>query len=207
MSIDSRIIREPEHPVDPTGDRIAVDGVDIAAAKRTYIAMNKPRGIVVSASDERGRDTVYALLDNAGLPWLAPVGRLDKASEGLLLLSNDPVWAARITNPLSHLPKTYHVQVRGVPNMDDLEYLREGLVDRGEILRAKSVALLRVGGKNAWLEIVLDQGRNRQIRRMLYAFDYSVLRLVRIAIGTLKLGELPKGKWRKLTREEIESLA
>ncbi|MDQ2972838.1 MAG: rRNA pseudouridine synthase [Pseudomonadota bacterium] len=185
---------------------MAVDGVEIAAADRVYIAMNKPRGIVVSASDEHGRDTVYALLQNAGLPWLAPVGRLDKASEGLLLLSNDPVWAARITDPASSLPKTYHVQVRGTSNAEALAHLREGVTDRDELLRAKSVALLRTGDKNAWLEIVLDEGRNRQIRRMLEALGYSVLRLVRVAIGPLQLGELPKGGWRELTREEIESL-
>lgn len=206
VSIDGRIIRDPEHPTDSARDRVAVDDVEIVAAERIHIAMNKPRGIVVSASDEHGRDTVYALLRDTNLPWLAPVGRLDKASQGLLLLSNDPVWAARITDPTSHLPKTYHAQVRGVPNTEELAHLREGVTDRGEILHAKSVTQLRANDKNAWLEIVLEEGRNRQIRRMLESLDYSVLRLVRVAIGPLQLGELPKGGWRKLTHDEIESL-
>lgn len=206
VSIDARIIRDPECPADPALDRIAVDGVDIVATERIHIAMNRPRGMVVSATDEHGRDTVYALLRDSGLPWLAPVGRLDKASEGLLLLSNDPAWAACITDPASHLLKTYHVQIRGTPNVDDLARLREGVTDRGELLHAKSVSLLRAGGKNAWLEIVLEQGRNRQIRRMLAALGYDVLRLVRVAIGPLQLGDLPKGKWRLLTGEEIELL-
>ena len=206
VSIDGRVIRDHEHPTDPAA-HIAVDGVPLMSSERECIALNKPRGIVVSAADERGRATVYDLLKDVGLPWLAPVGRLDKASEGLLLLSNDPAWAARITDPSSHLPKTYRVQVRGVPNAQALDRLRAGVMDRGEMLSARSAVLLRAGEKNAWLEIVLDQGRNRQIRRMLAALDYQVLRLIRVAIGPLALGELSKGQWRRLTADEMAALA
>src|SRR5690606_8100253 len=140
--------------------------------------LNKPRGLVTTTHDEQGRDTVYRCFDGAGLPWIAPVGRLDKASEGLLLFSNDPRWAARITDPETGPDKTYHVQVDTIPGDALLAALVEGVDAEDARLRAKSARLLRSGTKNAWLEIVLDEGRNRQIRRLLSAFDISVLRLV-----------------------------
>jgi 23S rRNA pseudouridine2605 synthase len=169
--------------------------------------LNKPRGYVTTARDERGRDTVYTLLAGAGLPWIAPVGRLDKASEGLLLLSNDSEWAARITAPESRLHKTYHVQIGRVPDERLLRALRVGIEDRGEHLSCKSVSTLRQGDKTAWLEIVLDEGRNRQIRRLLAALDVQVLRLVRVAVGPLELGNLRKGESRALTAAERKALA
>jgi 23S rRNA pseudouridine2605 synthase len=206
VSVDGRIARDPERPTDATSERIALDGADIGAQQRIYLMLNKPRGVVTSAADEKGRATVYALLADAGLPWLAPVGRLDKASEGLLLFSNDSGWAARITAPDSQLDKTYHVQVDRLPDAALLAALGTGIDDRGERLALKSVRELRRGEKHAWLEIVLDEGRNRQIRRVLAAFDIGVLRLVRIAIGTLSLGELAKGAWRRLDEREVATL-
>lgn len=205
VSIDGRVVRDPEHRT-ATMAGIAMDGIPLQTSERVCIALNKPRGVMVTAADERGRATVYDLLKDAGLPWLAPVGRLDKASEGLLLLGNDPEWAARITDPASHLSKTYRVQVRGVPDAHVLRQLHVGVMDRDERLSARSVSLLRAGEKNAWLEIVLDQGRNRQIRRMLAALDYEVLRLIRVAIGPLALDDLAKGAWRKLGAAEITAL-
>jgi len=169
--------------------------------------LNKPRGLVSTTLDEHGRDTVYRCFDGAGLGWIAPVGRLDKASEGLLLFSNDPQWAARITDPASGPDKTYHVQVDAIPDAGTLRALVAGADDAGERLRAKTASLLRSGERNAWLEVVLEEGRNRQIRRLLAAFDLDVLRLVRVAIGPLALGELPKGEWRMLTAEEAASLS
>ena len=168
--------------------------------------LNKPRGLVTTTSDERGRDTVYRCFDGAGLPWLAPVGRLDKASEGLLLFCNDPAWAARITDPDMGPDKTYHVQIDTIPDERTLAALVSGIVESGEALRASSASLLRAGEKNAWVEIVLDEGRNRQIRRLLAAFDIGVLRLVRVAIGALRLGELGKGQWRELSADELAAL-
>ena len=208
VAVDGRIVRDPEHPVVRGRQRIAVDGRDLDDAPRLYLMLNKPRGLVTTASDERGRDTVYRCFDGAGLPWLAPVGRLDKASEGLLLFCNDPEWAARITDPAQGPDKTYHVQVDTIPDAVQLAALVAGTPDEGgERLRAKSATLLRVGEKNAWLEIALDEGRNRQIRRLLAAFDIGVLRLLRVAIGGLALGDLPKGQWRALTNDEMRSLA
>jgi 23S rRNA pseudouridine2605 synthase len=137
---------------------------------------------------------------------LAPVGRLDIASEGLLLFSNDPVWAARVTDPATGPEKTYHVQVNRLPDDSLLAGLEQGVEADGERLAAKSVRRLRAGERNAWLEVVLEEGRNRQIRRLFTAFDVSVLRLIRVAIGPLLLGPLPKGHWRRLTGQELDSL-
>jgi len=206
VAVNGRIVRDAESPTDLARDRVALDGVDIAVSERVYIMLNKPRGIVTTASDERDRDTVYTLLEGADLPWLAPVGRLDKASEGLLLLSNDTQWAAAITAPETHLDKAYHVQVDCLPGENLLAAMIAGVDDRGERLALKSVRELRRGEKNAWLEIVLDEGRNRQIRRVLAAFDIAVLRLVRVAVGPLALGDLPKGRWRKLAPDEARKL-
>jgi len=211
VAVNGRVVRDPETPVDAARDSVALDGVDIAARQRIYLMMNKPRGIVTTASDERGRETVYSLLADAGLPWVAPVGRLDKASEGLLLLTNDSAWAARIAAPESMLDKTYHVQIDRLPDEAFLAALHNGVDDRvdgrGERLCVKSARELRRGDKHAWLEIVLDEGRNRQIRRLLAALDVGVLRLIRVAIGPLTLGNLAKGKWRLLEAAERGALA
>lgn len=207
VSLDGHVVRDPEHPSTLDRKRIVVDGNGLAAVERVYVLFNKPRGLVVSASDEKGRDTVYTVLADAGLPWLGPVGRLDKASEGLLLLSNDTAWAAGITDPVSHLEKTYHVQVAGKPGADALAAMEAGIEADGQWLTARRVTLLRSGEKNAWLEVVLDEGRNRHIRRLLAALGFDVLRLVRVAIGPLPLGDLAKGQWRRLSEAEVLSLA
>lgn len=207
VRLDGRVVRDPEHPADLDAARIDIDGAAAVAAVPRYLMLNKPRGLVTTARDERGRDTVYRCFDGADLGWIAPVGRLDKASEGLLLFTNDPQWAARITDPASGPDKTYHVQVDRIPDEATLAALRSGITVDGEWLRAVSVVVLRAGGKTAWLEIVLDEGRNRQIRRLLAAFGIGVLRLVRVAIGPLALGELPKSQWRPLTADEVVALA
>jgi 23S rRNA pseudouridine2605 synthase len=207
VSVDGRLVRDPERATDPAHEQIQMDGQTVAAAKRVYIALNKPRGIVVSAADERGRDTVYGLLADSNLPWLGPVGRLDKASEGLLLLSNDSVWAARLTEPRHHVNKTYHVQIDAIPDQAVLDRILHGIADKGERLAAKRVSLLRTGEKNAWLEVVLDEGRNRHIRRLLEVQGIGVLRLIRVAIGDLALAELGKGQWRHLSEDEVMRLA
>ena len=206
VRVNERVVRDAEFPVRQGIDRIDIEGQRTAAAARVVLMLNKPRGLVTTVSDERGRDTVYACFAGAELPWIAPVGRLDKASEGMLLFSNDPAWAARITDPESGPAKTYHVQIDRLPTEELQRQLERGALVEAEQLSARSVRCLRSGHKNAWLEIVLEEGRNRQIRRLLAAFDIAVLRVVRVAIGPLLLGELPKGQWRMLTGEEIESL-
>jgi len=207
--VDGSIVRDPEFPTIAGLHRIEVDGRDIDAISgpHRYLMLNKPRGAVTTASDERGRETVYGCLQGAHVGWVAPVGRLDKASEGLLLFCSDPRWAARITDPETGPHKTYHVQVDRIPDDAMLEAMRAGVACDGGTLRVESVSILRTGAKNAWLEIILDEGRNRHIRRLLAGLGIGVLRLVRVAIGGLRLGELPKGQWRELTAEEIERLS
>jgi 23S rRNA pseudouridine2605 synthase len=205
VQLNGGVRRDPETPVRLGQDRIVVDGDVVGAEKKIYLMMNKPRGVVTTASDEKGRETVYSVLGNAGesMPWVAPVGRLDKASEGLLLLTNDSEWSARIAAPETHLEKTYHVQIGKVVDEKFVQSLVAGLASEdGEYLRAKNARVLRAGEKNCWLEIVLEEGKNRQIRRMLDALGVEVLRLIRVAIGPLQLGKLAKGSYRLLASEE-----
>jgi 23S rRNA pseudouridine2605 synthase len=198
--------RDPECGVHLDRDRIEVDGVALAGQKRVWLMLNKPRGIVTTASDEKGRSTIYDCL-KPGLPWLAAVGRLDKASEGLLLLTNDSEWGAKIAAPETHLDKTYHVQIAALADEAMIAKLTRGIRIHGnEVLRAKSAQILRHGERNTWLEIVLDEGKNRQIRRMFEALGIEVLRLVRVAIGPLALGDLAKGAYRPLTADEKQLL-
>ncbi len=198
--------RDPQTPVHLGKDRIEIDDQPLPGSSKIYLVLNKPRGVVTTAADEKGRETVYAYLPE-GLPWIAPIGRLDKASEGLLLLTNDSEWAARITAPETHLDKTYHVQINVIADEALLQTLRNGIhASDGEILRVKNVCMLLHGEHNSWLEIVLDEGKNRHIRRMFEEQNIEVLRLVRVAIGPLALGDLPKGATRALDREEKQAL-
>jgi 23S rRNA pseudouridine2605 synthase len=205
VQLNGTASRNPEAPVRMGVDRIAVEGQKVSAAEKVYVMLNKPRGIVTTADDERARETVYSLLPG-DWKWIAPVGRLDKASEGLLLLTNDPEWAAHVTDPQAHVDKVYHVQIAAVADERVLNALRNEIREGGEILRAKRVERLRSGEKSSWLEITLDEGKNRQIRRMLAAIGVEVLRLVRVAIGPLRLGELTKSTCRNLTPEEKKAL-
>jgi 23S rRNA pseudouridine2605 synthase len=204
VRLNGSVRRDPETPTRLPQDRIAVDGKAIEPSRKIYLMLNKPRGPVTTASDEKGRETIYSLLEKAEnrLPWVAPVGRLDKASEGLLLLTNDSEWGARIAAPKTHLEKIYQVQVGSVACESLAESLVKGVRDEGEILEARRVRFLRSGAKTCWIEITLDEGKNRQIRRMLAALGVEVLRLVRVAIGPLELGGLAKGSYRSLTPEE-----
>jgi 23S rRNA pseudouridine2605 synthase len=207
VSLSGKVRRDPEAPVSGKRDQIRVDGKLIELRKKIYLMLNKPRGVVTTASDEKGRETVYAALNaKENLPWVAPVGRLDKASEGLLLLTNDSEWGARIDAPETHLDKTYHVRVGTVADEEFVSALVRGVKVNGELLRAKRARCLRAGQKNCWLELVLDEGKNRQIRRMMEGMGVEVLRLVRVAIGPLQLGELAKGEHRSLSANEKRML-
>ena len=198
--------RDPETPVHLELDHIEVDRRSVRAESKLYLMLNKPRGVVTTASDEKGRDTVYSFL-SAGYPWVAPVGRLDKASEGLLLLTNDSEWAARVSDPETHLEKTYHVQVAVAVDETFLVEMGKGIKTvNGGVLRARRAAILRSGRHNTWLEIVLDEGRNRHIRRMLDVSGIEVLRLVRVAVGPLILGKLAKGDCRALSSDEKRAI-
>ncbi|HYM78084.1 MAG TPA: pseudouridine synthase [Candidatus Dormibacteraeota bacterium] len=209
VQLNGTVRRDPETPVRIERDRILLEGKPVEPAAKIYLMMNKPRGLVTSASDEKGRETVYSMLEAAGdaLPWVAPVGRLDKASEGLLLLTNDSEWGARVAAPETHLQKTYHVQIDTVAGQEVSQKLERGVQSEdGESMRATRSQVLRAGEKYCWLEIVLDEGKNRQIRRMLAALEIEVLRLVRVAIGPLQLGTLGKGGYRPLAIDEKAAL-
>jgi 23S rRNA pseudouridine2605 synthase len=219
VNLNGRIIRDPEAAVRERCDRIVVDGSSVEPQKKLYLMLNKPRGVVTTASDEKGRETVYDVLNGKlqdpdgknfsadSQHWLAPVGRLDKASEGLVLLTNDSEWGARIAAPETHLDKTYHVQIGALADEILLESMRRGVTTKsGEAQRVKSARLLRSGEKNCWVEIVLDEGKNRQIRRIFEAMGIEVLRLVRVGIGPLLLGNLGKSDYRWLSNEEKRML-
>jgi 23S rRNA pseudouridine2605 synthase len=206
VKLNGVVCRDPEKPVQLGRDQVVVDHVSVQEAKQLYILLNKPRGIVTTASDEHGRATVYSCFEGQNFTHLSPVGRLDKASEGLLLFTNDNRWANGITDPSTHVAKTYHVQIGCLVDTDLLAKLKAGIEDEGEVLMLLSVTAIRQGDKNAWLEIVLDEGRNRHIRRVLEAHGIEVLRLIRVAIGGLKLGALNKGAWRHLAPHEVAKL-
>lgn len=210
VQVNGAVVRALGLRVTPESDRIEVDGAVVTRAKRVYIALNKPRGLVTTRDDPRDRATVYECLTDADLPFVGPVGRLDKASEGLLLMTNDTRWADRLLDPASHVDKTYHVQVRGEGIDTAADRVRNGIVERstGDRLSVKSMALLRAGSRStAWFEIVLDEGKNRQLRRIFAEIGLEVARLVRVAIGPLPLGDLAKGEWRHLTDEEVKALS
>jgi 23S rRNA pseudouridine2605 synthase len=224
VQVNGVVWRDPERRVDLRRDRIEADGAAVRAEEKIYLMLNKPRGLITTTSDERGRETVFQCLEGnwkdqpvAGpkpeggaaplLPRVVPVGRLDKASEGLLLFTNDTAWAACVTAPESHLDKTYHVQVDCLADDALIRRMTDGVAADGDFLAAKRVNVLRCGQKNSWLELVIDEGKNRHIRRLLAAFGVNVLRLVRVAIGPLQLGSLAKGGFRHLTREEIRVMA
>jgi len=209
VRLNGSVRRDPEAPVVLGRDRIAVEGRTLEPQARIYLVMNKPRGLVTTASDEKGRETVYSILEtsNQSLPWVAAVGRLDKASEGLLLLTNDSEWGARVAAPETHLEKAYHVQIGKIVDDAFIQSIVRGVkAENGEVLRAKRAAVLRSGEKNCWLEITLDEGKNRQIRRMLEICGIEVLRLVRVALGPLQLGNLAKRSFRPLTASEKTTL-
>jgi 23S rRNA pseudouridine2605 synthase len=204
VAVNGTIRRDPEYPV-REGDRITVDGQELKRAALVYLMMNKPRGLVTTASDEKDRATVYSLLP-PDLPWLSPVGRLDRASEGLLLFTNDTEWATAITSPDSHLEKTYHVQVSAVASDSLIGRLQAGISTGGEVLHVVRASTVRSGKRNSWVEIVLDEGRNRHIRRVFDALGIEVLRLIRVAVGPLQLGDLAKGAVRPLQDAEKQAL-
>ncbi|MCS6923154.1 MAG: rRNA pseudouridine synthase [Fimbriimonadales bacterium] len=193
--------------VDPQRDVITVDGRRVQPPPRcVYIMLHKPRGYVTTRKDPHAPRTVMELLKDAPAP-VFPIGRLDADSEGLLLFTNDGEFANRLMHPRYKLPKTYRVWVRGKPSERALQQLREGVVlEEGRTAPAQ-VKLIRTEGEQSLLEIVLYEGRKRQIRRMCQAVGHPVVRLIRIAIGNLRLPrDLPPGKWRLLTSAELEQL-
>lgn len=200
VRVDGRVVTDPLAWVDLDRQRITRAGQPTPAEPLT-LALHKPAGVVTTRRDERGRRTVYDLLP-PGLPWVFPAGRLDADSEGLLILTNDSTLSTRLTGPEHHVPKTYHVRVKGCPDEAALTRLRDGVELSDGPTRPARVRLLRRGKATSLLEVILTEGRNRQVRRMLAAVGHRVRRLVRVAIGAYHLRDLPPGACRLLNEEE-----
>jgi len=197
----------PLRRIDPRKQRVTVDGRRVGDdTERIVVILNKPKGLITTRTDPGGRPTVYSLLGDVGR-WVFPVGRLDRDTTGLLVLTNDHRLGQRLTDPEHHVPKTYHVRVQGVPSAEALRVLREGApLGAGETGRPARVRNLGSRRDGTWLEIVLTEGRNRQVRRMCAAVGHDVLDLVRVRVGGLALGDLPPGRWRRLDGAEIARL-
>lgn len=202
VCVDGRVEENPGAWVDPQRIRISVDGEAVRPRQKYYVMLNKPRGVVTTMSDERGRSTVYDCFKDAHLPRLVPIGRLDQASEGLLLFTTDTRWVEWVAAPETHLDQIYHVQVDCVPNGLQFEKALQGVVEAGETLAAKAIRIVRQGERQCWVEIVLDEGKNRHVRRLLNQLGINVVRLIRIGLGPLELGTLAKGQFRFLTASE-----
>ena len=208
VSVNGAPVTAPARRIDPRRDAVTVDGRRVGdAVERVAIALHKPPGYITTRDDPGGRATVYALLGGVG-EWVFPVGRLDKDTSGLLVLTNDHQLGQRLTDPGHKVKKTYHARVRGVPAQEVLAALAEG-VDIGDgaptrPAEVRSLGSSRRGG--TWLEIVLTEGKNRQVRRMCAAVGHDVLDLVRVAIGGLTLGALAAGEWRRLGSEDLDAL-
>lgn len=209
VEVDGRVTRFPARRIDPRQHEVRVDGRRVGDdTERIVLVLHKPAGYITSRGDPGGRPTVYALL-GAGGPWVFPVGRLDRDSSGLLVLTNDHRLGQRLTDPEAHVPKRYHARVRGVPAPEALEALREGVpLGDGTVSRPAEVrALGTAQSGTSWLEIVLTEGKNRQVRRMCANVGHDVEELVRVAVGALALGDLAPGQWRQLSASEVARLA
>jgi 23S rRNA pseudouridine2605 synthase len=206
LKVNGRVVRDPEIWVRPEKDTIQFDGSRLKPARRIYLVFYKPKGVVTSHGDPHGRKTVYDCLgDNAR--WVAPVGRLDKDTSGLLLLTNDTTFADLITKPDSRIPKTYLVKLNALAGPEVIERLNAGVeMKRGDWARPQSVRRVEDRGKYTWLEVVLTEGKNREVRRMAEAVGFKVLKLVRTRIGPLTLEGLEVGKWRQLSGNELRIL-
>jgi len=205
VRVNGQIIQNPDYWVDLARDRVTLDGKPLKSAEKVYILLYKPKGYVTSYRDPLGRNTVYDLLTDAG-GWLSPVGRLDLDTSGLLLMTNDNQFAEAVTNPDHKVPKTYLIKASTLLTDGQMERLRTGVELSDGLTRPAIVERVRDGARYTFLEMRITEGRNRQVRRMLEAVDSKVLKLVRTAIGSIRIGDLPIGKWRKLAPNEVAQL-
>lgn len=206
LRVNGRVVRDPDFWVKPASDVVQLDGKRLKRERRIYLLFYKPRGVITSHGDPAGRKTVYDFVGELGR-WVSPVGRLDKDTSGLLLLTNDTSFADLVTNPESRIPKTYLVKLNGLMSDDTIGMLASGIqMKRGDFARPLSVRRVEDRGKYSRLEIVLTEGKNREVRRLIEAVGFKVLKLVRTAIGPLTLEGLEIGKWRELSTDEVESV-
>src|SRR5881396_2061799 len=206
VKVNGRVIRNPDYWVENSKDVVHLDGLRIREERKLYIALNKPAGVLTSFGDTKNRPTVYDYLK--GLErWVFPVGRLDMDTSGLLILTNDTDFVEMLLRPQSKVPKTYYAKVSGVVSDDEYFRLAGGLdIGRGESSGPAVVREVRSSSKYTWLELTITEGKNRQVRRMCQAVGHLVLKLVRIRIGDLELGDLPIGKFRRLDSSDLQRL-
>ncbi len=222
LKVNGRVVRDPELWVRPQRDVVHLDGQRVKAPRPVYLLFYKPKGVITSHGDPSGRKTVYDYLEGPTenqegrqghqdpkekLPWVVPVGRLDRDTSGALLLTNDTGFADFVANPESRIPKTYLVKASGLLDDETVAKLARGVqMKRGDWARPASLRRVEDRGKYSWLEVVLTEGKNREVRRMIEAVGFKVLKLVRIRIGALTLEGLQVGKWRALTPAEVAGL-
>jgi 23S rRNA pseudouridine2605 synthase len=205
IRVNGKVILNPDHWVDLERDRITLDGKPLRAAGKAYVLLYKPKGYLTTYRDPEGRPTVYDLIADVET-WLAPVGRLDLDTSGLILLTNDTDLAERITNPAHKIPKTYLVKASTLLSDEQIEQLRRGVELSDGPTRPAEVVRIRDGARYTFLEMTITEGRNRQVRRMIEAVGGKVLKLVRVAIGPIRIGDLQIGKWRNLSTDEVRAL-
>jgi pseudouridine synthase len=205
VTVNGKVTRNPDQWVDMLRDRVRFDDQPLVARERLYLLLYKPTGYLTTYKDPSGRPTVYDLIADVGT-FVSPVGRLDLDTSGLLLMTNDTQLAERVTNPDSHVPKTYLVKASVVLRDAQLQQLRDGIELIDGPTRPAAVRRVRDSAKYTHFEIALTEGRNRQVRRMVEAVGAKVLKLVRVRVGTIGIGKLPIGKWRMLTPAEVKAL-
>lgn len=205
VKVNARTIRDPEHWVDVDRDAVVLDGRPLRAEKKIYLLLYKPKGYLTTYKDPDGRPTVYDLLAKVD-QWVFPVGRLDQDTSGLLILTNDTEFAEHITNPEFHVPKTYLVKASTLLSDEHLGRLRDGLELKDGMTRPAKVKRVRDSESKTFFEMTITEGRNRQVRRMVEALESQVLKLVRVAVGPVRIERLQIGHWRHLTPEEVRLL-
>jgi 23S rRNA pseudouridine2605 synthase len=203
LKINGRVVRDPDRWIHLDTEVLHLDGRRLRHARKVYLLFYKPRGVITSHGDPSGRRTVYDFLDR-NLRWVSPVGRLDKDTSGLLLLTNDTEFAHLVTDPGSRVEKTYLVKLNRLIDEEGIRALAGGVrLKRGDLARPLSVKRLEDRGKYSWLEIVLTEGKNREVRRMVEALGFKVLKLVRTRIGPWSLEQVAVGGYRELSPAEI----
>ena len=203
VTVGGRVVRDPEYPVIPETARLSVAGDPVARQAPIVLMLHKPRGVVTTRSDPQGRATVYSLLDDVR-QYVAPVGRLDLASTGLLLLTNDTRFSSWLLDPANAVPRTYILTIRGELTSESATRIERGIRDRGELLRATSVEVLKRSTRETHVRVELTEGKNRELRRLFAACGHDVTRLKRVTFGGLELGNLAAGQWRIVAPGELE---
>lgn len=205
VTVDREIVSELGTKVDPQTQQVALDGEPLKMERKKYYMLNKPPGVLCTNRDEQGRPRVIDLFPASG-PRLFTVGRLDEHSEGLLIVTNDGDLAQKLAHPRHRIFRTYEIQVAGHPTRDQLRDLKKGLHFAEGKFRAYSVRPLKKQGRSTFIEIVLTEGRNRELRRMFARIGHKIINLKRVAFGSLRIGKLAPGEFRELGREELAAL-